>query len=61
MADMVAHHVAGRPVGRSHSDAMVPPLLTALAEIVGPGHVLDDPQARAGFETDWTGRCSHPG
>jgi FAD/FMN-containing dehydrogenase len=35
---------------------MVPPLLTALAEIVGPGHVLDDPQARAGFETDWTGR-----
>jgi FAD/FMN-containing dehydrogenase len=35
---------------------MAPPLLTALAEIVGPGHVLDDPQARAGFESDWTGR-----
>jgi FAD/FMN-containing dehydrogenase len=56
MADMVAHHVADRPVGRSHSDAMVPPLITALAEIVGPGHVLADPPARAGFETDWTGR-----
>ena len=35
---------------------MAPPLLTTLAEIVGPGHVLDDPQARAGFESDWTGR-----
>jgi FAD/FMN-containing dehydrogenase len=35
---------------------MAPRLLTTLAKIVGPGHVLDDPPARAGFETDWTGR-----
>ena len=32
------------------------PLLTALTEIVGPAHVLTDPDLTASFETDWTGR-----
>jgi FAD/FMN-containing dehydrogenase len=29
-----------------------------LVEIVGAPHVLSDPEVRAGFETDWTGRYS---
>ncbi len=32
------------------------PLLSRLAEVVGPTQVLTDPGARAAFETDWTGR-----
>ena len=32
------------------------PLLDALIGIVGPSHVLVDPDLRAGYETDWTGR-----
>jgi FAD/FMN-containing dehydrogenase len=28
----------------------------ALAEVVGPAHVLTDPELRAGYERDWTGR-----
>ena len=30
--------------------------MTALAEIVGPNHVLTDPELTASYETDWTGR-----
>ena len=30
--------------------------VTALAEIVGPHHVLTDPALTAAYETDWTGR-----
>jgi len=32
------------------------PLLDALVDIVGAGHVLVDAELRAGYETDWTGR-----
>jgi FAD/FMN-containing dehydrogenase len=32
------------------------PLVAALVDIVGPEHVLTDPDVRAGYETDWTGR-----
>jgi FAD/FMN-containing dehydrogenase len=32
------------------------PLPQTLAEIVGAGHVLTDPDRRAGYERDWTGR-----
>lgn len=32
------------------------PLVAALADIVGAEHVLTDPDVRAGYETDWTGR-----
>ena len=31
-------------------------LLDALRAAVGPTHVLTDPDLRAGYETDWTGR-----
>jgi FAD/FMN-containing dehydrogenase len=31
-------------------------ILDALAAAVGPGHVLTEPDARAGFERDWSGR-----
>lgn len=34
----------------------VDPLTTTLAGIVGAGHVLTDPGAMAGYETDWTRR-----
>jgi FAD/FMN-containing dehydrogenase len=32
------------------------PLARALAEVVGSEHVLTDPELRAGYERDWTGR-----
>jgi FAD/FMN-containing dehydrogenase len=32
------------------------PLLAALREVVGPAHVLTEPDVRAGYEVDWTGR-----
>jgi len=32
------------------------PLAAALAEVVGPNHVLTDPATMAGYATDWTGR-----
>ncbi|HEY3722583.1 MAG TPA: FAD-binding oxidoreductase [Acidimicrobiia bacterium] len=32
------------------------PLLDALVDVVGPEHVLVDPELRAAYETDWTGR-----
>jgi FAD/FMN-containing dehydrogenase len=32
------------------------PLVTTLAEVVGPTHVLTDPDLAASYETDWTGR-----
>ncbi|HKS90768.1 MAG TPA: FAD-binding oxidoreductase, partial [Tepidiformaceae bacterium] len=35
---------------------MSDPLLDRCSAIVGPSHVLVDPQDRAGYETDWTGR-----
>jgi FAD/FMN-containing dehydrogenase len=35
-------------------------LAAALAEVVGPAHVLSDPDTRAPFETDWTRRFSGP-
>ena len=31
-------------------------LLSALREAVGDAHVLTDPDLRAGYERDWTGR-----
>ena len=31
-------------------------LVTSLADVVGPGHVLVDPDLTASYETDWTGR-----
>jgi FAD/FMN-containing dehydrogenase len=34
----------------------VDPLLTTLTDVVGPNHVLTDPELTASFETDWTGR-----
>jgi FAD/FMN-containing dehydrogenase len=34
------------------------PLATSLAEVVGAGHVLCDPDLRAPYETDWTRRWS---
>ena len=34
----------------------MPDLAAALADIVGPAHVLADPELRAPFETDWTRR-----
>jgi FAD/FMN-containing dehydrogenase len=37
-------------------DRLADPLLAALAEVVGPNHVLADPELTASFETDWTGR-----
>jgi FAD/FMN-containing dehydrogenase len=35
-------------------------LAAALRDAVGPAHVLEDPDLRAAFETDWTGRFSGP-
>lgn len=35
-------------------------LLPELARIVGAPHVITDPEVRASFETDWTGRYSGP-
>ena len=35
---------------------MTPRLLKAVADVVGPRHVLDDPELTAGYEVDWTGR-----
>jgi FAD/FMN-containing dehydrogenase len=39
-----------------HGDA----LSARLAEVVGGAHVLADPELRASYETDWTGRFSGP-
>jgi FAD/FMN-containing dehydrogenase len=36
------------------------PLAADLRAAVGAGHVLVDPELRAPFETDWTGRFSGP-
>ncbi len=35
---------------------MIGPLLEQLRAIVGPQHLLTDPDVRAGYERDWTGR-----
>ena len=35
---------------------MTEQLLETLRAAVGPNHVLTDPDLRAGYETDWTGR-----
>src|SRR5688572_7541363 len=39
-----------------HNDRAVDRLVTALADAVGPHHVLTDPELCASYETDWTGR-----
>src|SRR3954470_16103797 len=44
-------------VGSSMSHA-TDPLARALRDVAGPAHVLADPDLRAPFETDWTGRFS---
>jgi FAD/FMN-containing dehydrogenase len=33
-----------------------PALLRSLEEVVGPSHVITDPDVMAGFLVDWTGR-----
>jgi FAD/FMN-containing dehydrogenase len=35
-------------------------LREALSDVVGERHVLEDPELRASYETDWTGRFSGP-
>ena len=35
---------------------MADPLLAALADVVGPAHVVTDPAMTAGYAVDWTGR-----
>jgi FAD/FMN-containing dehydrogenase len=35
-------------------------LVGAMAEIVGPAHVLTDPEMRRSYEVDWTGRFGAP-
>ncbi|MES4792932.1 MAG: FAD-binding oxidoreductase, partial [Chloroflexota bacterium] len=37
---------------------MDPTLRARLQRIVGPAHVIDDPETRASYETDWTRRFS---
>ena len=39
-----------------HNGRAVDPFVTALADVVGPSHVLTDPELCASYETDWTGR-----
>jgi FAD/FMN-containing dehydrogenase len=39
-----------------HNGLAVDALIIALADVVGPQHVLTDPELTASFETDWTGR-----
>ncbi len=39
-------------MSRMHTTAVI----ETLTHIVGEAHVLTDPQLRAGYETDWTGR-----
>jgi FAD/FMN-containing dehydrogenase len=41
-----------------HNDRSVDRFVTALADVVGPNHVLTDPELTASYETDWTGRFS---
>jgi FAD/FMN-containing dehydrogenase len=50
LLDLIAHRVTIGDVSRAD------PLLDALIGIVGPSNVLVDPEVRAGYETDWTGR-----
>jgi len=38
------------------SEGLPATLLVALRAVVGPGHVLVDPDLRASYEQDWTGR-----
>jgi FAD/FMN-containing dehydrogenase len=42
-------------LARAH---LVNALIDSLVDAVGPDHVLTDPEVRAGFETDWSGRWS---
>src|SRR5579872_2975891 len=42
--------------GQSAGKAELASLLNDLAGIVGPDNLLVDPELRAGFEVDWTGR-----
>ena len=43
------------PEGK-HNGRAVDRLVTSLADVVGPTHVLTDPELTASYETDWTGR-----
>jgi len=45
-----------RTAGAYGFPAMPDPLLTALADIVGPRHVLTEAGVTAGYTVDWTGR-----
>ncbi|HEX3946214.1 MAG TPA: FAD-binding oxidoreductase [Acidimicrobiales bacterium] len=40
--------------------AGVPGLLAELREVVGPAHVIDDPEVTASYVVDWTGRFQGP-
>src|SRR5581483_2192490 len=40
----------------NHNGPTVDALIAALTDVVGPHHVLTDPELTASFETDWTGR-----
>jgi FAD/FMN-containing dehydrogenase len=39
-----------------HNGRAVDPLVSSLVDVVGPTHVLTDPELTASYETDWTGR-----
>lgn len=39
---------------------MLHSVISELSRIVGPAHVLSDPDSRRGFEQDWTGRVGRP-
>src|SRR5256885_1935580 len=43
-----------------HNGGAVDRLVTALADVVGPSHVLTDPDVTASYERDWTGRFAGP-
>ena len=52
-----AEPAAACPRRGGHDGAVtVDDLALALADIVGAEHVLSEPELRAGYETDWTGR-----
>src|SRR4051794_36468573 len=53
--DDIASSCGTVPSSMSHA---TDPLARALRDVAGPAHVLGDPDLRAPFETDWTGRFS---
>src|SRR5437016_10222960 len=44
------------PGRRRDNGALMDRLVIALADVVGPAHVLTDPELTASYERDWTGR-----